>query len=138
MTPIELMGYAKVAVVMAGIFWFMSFSTYLMYGAKDTFGVRKRSDTFLIIAIICVIVMVGFIIAAKIAESSFWGKAMSKINLKKLIELSEEEKKESEKILKTLGKEGRKRLSDMDRLSKNIGKNKEELWEDARVIKIYY
>lgn len=50
---------------------------------------------------------------------------MTKINLKKLMELSEEEKKESEKILKALGKEGRKRLSDMDRLSRNIKKDKQ-------------
>ena len=52
---------------------------------------------------------------------------MPKINLRKLVELSEEEKKESEKILKALGKEGRKRLSDMDKLSRNIEKDKEEL-----------
>ena len=54
---------------------------------------------------------------------------MSKINLRKLVELTEEEKKESKKILKALGKEGRKRLSDMDRLSKSIEEktNKEEL-----------
>lgn len=52
---------------------------------------------------------------------------MSKINLKKLMELTEEEKKESEKILKALGKEGRKRLSDINKLSRNIEKDKEEL-----------
>lgn len=51
---------------------------------------------------------------------------MSKINLKKLMELTEEEKKESKKILKALGKEGRKRLSDMDRLSRSVEKDKEE------------
>lgn len=51
---------------------------------------------------------------------------MSKINLKKLIELSEEEKKESEKILKALGEEGKKKLSDMDRLSRSVEKDKEE------------
>lgn len=63
---------------------------------------------------------------------------MSKINLKKLMELTEEEKKESEKILKALGKEGKRRLADMDRLSRNIEKDKEELWENIIVIKTYY
>ncbi len=63
---------------------------------------------------------------------------MSKINLKKLMELTEEEKKESKKILKALGKEGRKRLSDMDRLSRSVEKDKEETWENTKVIKTYY
>lgn len=63
---------------------------------------------------------------------------MSKINLKKLMELTEEEKKESEKILKALGKEGKRRLADMDLLSRNIEKDKEELWENIIVIKTYY
>lgn len=43
------------------------------------------------------------------------------------MELTEEEKKESEKILKALGKEGKRRLADMDLLSRNIEKDKEEL-----------
>ena len=62
---------------------------------------------------------------------------MSKINLRKLVELTEEEKKESKKILKALGKEGRKRLSDMDRLSKSIEEktNKEELWTQRNYLK---
>lgn len=73
MIPIELMEKAKIAVVMAGMSWFVSFIALGIGGdgEEGNSGARKIGCAFLIIAIICLIVMVRFIIAAKIAERSF-------------------------------------------------------------------
>lgn len=74
MAPIELLEKARIAVAMAGMSWFVSFIA-LGIGEgddeEDNSGARKIGCAFLIIAIICLIVMIRFIIAAKIAERSF-------------------------------------------------------------------
>ena len=75
MEPIELMEKARIAVAMAGMSWFVSFIALGIGGddEEDNSGTRKIGCAFLIIAIICLIVMIRFIIAAKIAERAFWG-----------------------------------------------------------------
>lgn len=69
MYPYELMVYAGVAVRMAFISWFASVMAYMLEAGAN----RKLrfSIVFLIVAGISVVAMIGFIIAAKIAERSF-------------------------------------------------------------------